>query len=427
MSNKKKRQQKAIGVIALVGLIAWFFIDNGPDIHFPKLGLLDWSFSDWHFPKIGWPDFSSWHIPDMNSVSGWFASVPSWGWAIIGLLVVGAIVYIKKYGRPHISIPGIPSIGGGKYVPRGRLSSEWSVVGDLAKLDWGDTLDNGIAAVCPKTGDLFIAGGDGDGPTGGRHETVVIRCKRGNDPRKKKSWSTYWTGGGKCYGLTVLKSGSVIGIKSRHGSMWPGAQGWEFVNFTTGEHSDVIDGWFQHARVGQFTFLNGKVDGTAYIYFLRAVKPKFQEFGGPVLLTTVKRSKLEHPSKLRSSDFSRTEEVPGFISPREGSGTHWNYAVQVDVFRDGAGRVLGALGEFVTAHVFRFRSSAPDHKFTRVKGHTGFGIPDGGNPRLFFHVNPGEHYRYGVFTQSVFYFNGRYWVSMSGSFQADGIYIGAIK
>jgi len=404
MSNRNKRRNTFLAaMIVAIGAIM----------------LTEYGLPKWHLPK--W-HFSKWHFPDMSSVGGWFASVPSWVWAIVGLLVVVAIVYFKKHGRPHISIPSIPGLNGSKYAPKGSLRPNWRVEDGVHKIVWGNPMDNGIAAVCPKTGDLYIAGGDGHAPDGNYHRTAIVRCPRGKDPRNHNNYETFWHGDGKCYGLTVLDNGDVVGFISDKGSMWDGAKDWRIRNFSNGKKSDHIDDWFGYDRAGQFAFMSGKVDGTAHVYFLRAFREAFKEFGGTVIHTSISRSKLERPDKINKHDFSKTSKVEGFVSPRRGSGTGWPYAVMVDVFRDGKSKILGALGDFPTAHIYRFKAKKPTGKFDRVSGHTGFG----GIPRHGYHQG-GENYTAGVFTQSLFYFNNEYWVSMSGSQSSDGIYIAKVK
>jgi len=389
---------------------------DGNDVNVPNAS--DFDLSDLNDTQV------EIHIPDLPNL-GWLKALnvsPAVYVAIVALVVGYTIYKKKKHGR--ISIPSIPHFGGNKYAPKGVLRPDWTAQTDVHKLSWGNTLDNGIAAVCPKTGDLYIAGGDGTAPDGQYHETAVIRCKRGNSPVDPGNYDTFWTGGGKCYGLTVLDNGDVIAIITDKGSMWDGAENWRFRNLTTGAKSDIIDDWFGVERAGQFAFLNGKQDSKAHIYFLSAYREEFKEFGGVANYVTVSRSKLEHPDRLDKHDFSRVSKVDGFVSPRKGSTTGWPYAVQIDVYRDGKGNILGAQGDYVVARVYRYKADKPKGPFERVAGHAGFGIP-----RHRYSIGR-ENYTAGVFTQSLFYFDDghgpQYWVSMSGSNTSDGIYIARV-
>jgi len=418
MSNKKKRRNIALGVMAVVVAGVAFMKSSAPKITLPDVHMPDISLPDWlHFPDWSMPDF---HWPDWSSISGVVDNIQPWMIAVAGLVLIGTVVYIKKRGMPSIPhIPGIPS-GGGKYAPKGKLKYGYDLH-NVKKMVWGNnTFDNGVVAVDPDSGDLYMAGGDGS--FGNSYfKTAILKCPRGKNPRDKNSWSLYHHRDGKCYGMTIV-DGNVIIIASDSGSMWDGAQNWRIRNVTTGKKSGHIDDWFGDRWPGQFTFLNGKVDGAAHIYYLRAVKPKFYEFGGPVRHVSVKRSKLIHPEKLNKGDFSKAKSLGGLIGQRVGTGTGWAYGTQVDVFRDGSGQVHASIGEFVNSKIYRYKSDKPDGDFHHYSTNDGWGVPRGTVHPSW--AKPSEHYTRGAWTLYLCYFGGEYLGSQSGSWESDGVYFG---
>ncbi len=374
----------------------------------------DYDISDFN---TGTVDLSDIPLPNLGFLKGLHLSPTTY--VALAILIAGITIYKKRKRSGGGSVINIPFMGGSKYQPKKALRPDYSPAGKIVKLSWGNTFDNGIVAVCDKTGDLFVAGGDGDFG-GHRYGTAILRCKRGKNPQDTRNWSLVWGGPGKCYGLTVV-DGDPVGIISDHGSMWEGATNWRIRNFRTGEKSDRIDTWFGHSRVGQFSFLNGKTDGTAHIYFLRAKRERFVEFGDIALHTTIKRNKFKYPSRIKRSDFGSVTETPGLRSGRRSSSGYY-YAVQVDVYAHGKG-IVASLGEYVTANIYRYEADSPTGPFDRVVGHQGFGgIPHGR------HIRRGsETYTVGIFTNSICYFNDSFWCFMSGSHTSDGIYCCKVK
>ena len=382
--------------------------DNNIDL--PDLpDLPDFNF---HLPEL--PDFSKFKLPDVSSMAEYW-------WVIPVILAVAYIIYKNKRHLP--SIPSLPGFSGGKYAPKGSLSDDMRPHGRVGVLDWKG--DNGVATVCQKTGDLYMAAGDTT-YAGRKSETIIFKCSRGKDPRDKNNWSLWQRHGGKCYGLTVLPNGDVVGIKSDSGSMWRGATSWRICNFTNGKKSGIIDKWWYQgthgAGTGQFSFVEGE-GSKRTILMLRARKAKFWEYGGTTKYVTIDAKKLKSPDKLKKSDFSNEEYADGLVSRRVSSG--WPMSVQVSVIKDGKGKYHGIMGEFVTSHLFYYVSHAI-RGFRHVRTHNGDGVvPKGG--RSHFYGGPNENFTYGVFTGYVVFFNGEYWIFMSGSDKLDNIYVSKIS
>lgn len=344
-------------------------------------------------------------------------------YVVLGLLTIGAVYYLyrylKKKGKlPKISLPFI----GNKYAPKGRLSDEMKPTGGGFELDFGkNDFDNAIVTVGDK-GELYIAGGDGE-YRGTTYQTVILKLDRGKDPNDESAYEFVWGGSGKCYALTY-HNGNLLGIKSDHGSMWEGAKNWRIWNFTTGKYSDHIDGWWYQGKgagTGQYSFLNGNIKGDMYIYFLRAIKGKFYEFGGTVHAVSIDPDKLVEPDKLNKGDFSKEIAVSGLTSSRKSSSNGWPMAVTISVYCDGDGRYHATLGRFVTAAAEYFASDSPEGGFARTRVHYGDGVVprDKWNPSF---AKPGENFMAGVFGANPVYFNDGYKMFFSGSGPFDGMY-----